>query len=237
MKYAAAFFALAAGWIAVALVHGGWWLLALWPAISFLVVAVGYAGAGPRVLGKRADGRVAPWAVALLLPFLLFTWAVWHATRLTSRHDCCNEVAPGVWVGWRAFPRELPPGTRLVIDLTAEFFGSAPPNAGRSYVCVPTLDGSAPPESVAAELLAKIGAAGDGPVFIHCAQGRGRSAAVAAAVLIARGLARDADEAQAVMARARPSVNLNAAQRAWVNRVAAAMRSVAGGAAAPTRLQ
>src|SRR5256885_1245292 len=43
------------------LVQGLGWLL-LWPGVSFLVLAAAYAGLGPRVYGKRADGRMAWWA-------------------------------------------------------------------------------------------------------------------------------------------------------------------------------
>lgn len=225
MQYALAFLTLAIGCAALAFTRGGAWWLALWPAVSFLLVAIGYAGLGPRVLGKRADGRIVPWSLALMGPFLLFTWAVWHASRLASRDACAHEVAPGLWVGRRAFARELPPGTRLVVDLTAEFRGACPPTNDRAYVCLPTLDGSAPPPRSIKPLLDRIAdESRRGPVFIHCAQGRGRSVALAAAVLIARGLAADAAEAEALIAKSRPGIRLNAAQRAWVSRVAVSLR-------------
>ena len=96
------------------------WLL-LWPAVSFVLIAAAYAGLGPGVCGKRADGRLAWWAVALLLPYLLGTWGVWYAVRLLSREPCCDEVAPGVWVGRRPFVRDLPTNISLIVDLTAEF--------------------------------------------------------------------------------------------------------------------
>src|SRR5919202_869647 len=102
------------------LVQGLGWLL-LWPGFSFLLLASAYAGLGPRVYGKRADGRMAWWAVLLLLPYLLLTWAAWHLQRALGREGCCHEVAPGLWLGRRAFVRELPPGVNLVVDLTAEF--------------------------------------------------------------------------------------------------------------------
>lgn len=228
MRYAIAFITLAVGCAALAATRGGWWWASLWPAVSFALVALGYAGLGPRVLGKRPDGRIAAWSLALMLPFLLFTWAVWHATRLLSPGPSAHEVAPGLWVGRRAFARELPPGTRLVVDLTSEFRAACPAADGRAYVCLPTLDGSAPPpppDASTAALLDRIAAeSARGPVFIHCAQGRGRSVAVAAAALIARGLAGNADEAEALIAKSRPSVRLNPAQRSWVNRVAASLR-------------
>src|SRR5688500_5133902 len=121
MKYAVVFGLLAvvlAGY-AVAL-EGLAWLL-LWPALSFLVVATAYAGVGPKLLGKRPDGRIAWWALVLHLPYFLLTWGVWHAQRRVDRGPAVNEVAPGLWIGRRALPNELPPGVTLVVDLTGEF--------------------------------------------------------------------------------------------------------------------
>ncbi len=88
MLYAVFFLGLGAWLLVVALSgHAGGLLLA-WPAASLLLVGAAYAGLGPRVLGKRPDGRLAWWAVLLLGPFLLLTWLVWHGQRLLSREDC-----------------------------------------------------------------------------------------------------------------------------------------------------
>jgi hypothetical protein len=229
MKYAIAFFFWALFWLVLAWSRGGWYWLLVWPAISSAVVGWAYATRNPAVLGKRPDGSIRPVALVLLLPYFLLTWAVWHVFRLVSREKAAHEVAPGVFVGRLPFERDLPTDTRLVIDLTGEFVprrGVRAGSAGRAYVCVPTLDGSAPSESALAHVLERIeacgfnhGGNGGGSVYIHCAQGRGRSAAVAAAVLIARGIATDVAGAERIMVGARPMIRLNAAQRAWVERV------------------
>src|SRR5438046_497691 len=54
------------------------------------------------------------------------------------------------------------------------------------------------------------------PVYIHCAQGHGRSAIVVAAVLIAKGLASDVESAERLIRERRPSVKLNRRQREFV---------------------
>jgi protein-tyrosine phosphatase len=51
-------------------------------------------------------------------------------------------------------------------------------------------------------------------LYVHCAHGHGRSATLLAAILIADGQAKTADEAVAVMRQARPKVRLNKKQRA-----------------------
>lgn len=234
MKYAATFFLLGVCWVVVALVNGGWFWLLLWPAVSFLVLAWAYLTARPALLGKRDGGGIHAAALVLLLPYFLLTWVTWHVVRLGLRSGAGHEVAPGVYVGRRPYLRELPPDTRLVIDMTGEFIPARgirlAAGEERSYLCVPTLDGSAPPDAAWEKISQAIGAlpAGGGSVYIHCAQGRGRSAAVAAAVLIARGLAKDVEEAERLMCEARPVVRLNAAQRAWARRVTALPKREAG---------
>jgi protein-tyrosine phosphatase len=212
MKYVIVFglFGLVLGYAALS--EGGSMLLLLWPAASLLILAAAYAGLGPGVYGKRADGRLAPVAMVLVLPYLLVTWLVWHLYRLIDRERCCHEVAPGLWLGRRAFVRELPPGIALVVDLTAEFAAPHGIRHGREYVCVPTLDDTAPDESALRLTIERI-LAHKGPVYVHCAQGRGRSALVAAGVLVRRGLAVDARKAEEMLRDIRSCVRLTPGQR------------------------
>ena len=198
---------------------GAGWLL-LWPAVSFMLIGGAYAGLGPRVCGKRPDGRMAWWAVFLLLPYLLTTWIGWHAIRRLSREACCDEVAPGVWVGRRPLPGDLPPDATLIVDLTAEFPSRRAVRHGRTYLCVPTLDATAP-EETALRAAVETAAKWPGPVYIHCALGHARSATTAAAVLIRRGLAADATEAVVIMQQARPRIRLEKSQERLLERMAA----------------
>jgi protein-tyrosine phosphatase len=218
MLYAIVFAVLAAYLVALAVYLGDWALLLLWPALGLLLFAAAYAGAGPRLLGKRPDGRLRWWAWLLLGPVLLFVWTVWHLQRLLSREPASHEVAPGVWLGRRALARELPPGVVLVIDLTAEFPVARGVAHGREYVALPTLDGTAPQEeALRAALTCIVGS--PGPVYIHCAMGHGRSATLAAAVLLARGLAGDVAQAEKMLRGVRPGVRLKPAQRELLRRL------------------
>jgi protein-tyrosine phosphatase len=159
------------------------------------------------------------WAVLLLLPYLLLTWASWHMQRLLSREPCCNEVAPGLWIGRRVFAKELPSEVSLIVDLTVEFAEPRGVRAGRSYVCLPILDALVPAERPLRELVERI-AAWPGTVYIHCALGHGRSALVAAAVLLKRQLAADAQRAEALIRQVRPTVRLTPSQRRLLERIA-----------------
>jgi protein-tyrosine phosphatase len=225
MKYAFVFTLLGIELIAAGIFLGGAGRLLCWPGASFLLVAAAYAGLGPRVFGKRRDGRLAWWAVVLLLPYLGLAWLVWYVQRSLSREPCCSPAAPGLWFGRRPYGHELPPGVSLVVDLTAEFPEPRGVRTGRTYLCAPILDGAATDEQTFRELIDKINA-WPGGVYVHCAMGHGRSAMVAAAVLLARGLATTAGEAERLLRRVRSGVRLNRAQRVLLT--AAAHRVAAG---------
>jgi protein-tyrosine phosphatase len=83
--------------------------------------------------------------------------------------------------------------------------------------CLPTLDGFVPAEQDCAKLVQEI-AAHRGPVYVHCAQGHGRSALVVGAVLLHRGLALSASDAEAKMKSVRPGVSMSFAQRRLLKR-------------------
>lgn len=199
-------------------------LLVLWPATSVFVVGLGYLFIGPSVFGKRPDGTLAPLHVALLLPYHVAAWVRlrWNARDGRPPFDL---VAPGIYLGRRLLDASgLPEDVRLVVDLTAEFRITSGVSGRYRYLVLPTLDTTVPAYDAFARLVQET-AAHEGPVYIHCAAGYGRSAAVAAAVLIARGLASDVDDAQAQLRAARPKVWLHPGQRAHVMRFAEARRS------------
>lgn len=208
-------------------VGGVAWVLA-WPAWSVFVVGLGYLGLGARVFGKRReDGRLNAWNVVLLFPYLVVAWTLWQLKSRFLSRDAWHEVAPGVRLGRRPLrASELPPDTRCVVDLTSEM-PRVFPELGLKYFCLPMLDTSVAPDDELAELVELI-ANEEGPLYLHCAMGHGRSATVAAALLLRRGLATSADDAIARLKAVRPSVHLHAAQRAAVSRLAIAAARMAG---------
>ncbi|NPC69649.1 hypothetical protein HPP05_07800 [Corallococcus exiguus] len=203
-------------------IQGFGWLL-LWPALSFAVVALAYAGPGARAFGKRPDGRMRPWAVFALLPYLLLTWGTWHLARRSSRERAFDEVVPGVLVGRRLLPGELPSGVTAVLDLTSEFIEPEAIRASCRYVSLPILDASTLPVEHVVPILREL-AALPGSLYVHCAQGHGRTGMIAAALLVARGDAPDAKAALARVRQARPGVQLSALQERALDALSAALR-------------
>ena len=188
-----------------------------WPAVAFGLVGLGYAGLGARPFLKGAHGRRHPVATVLLAPYLGIAWLVLLALRLRSE-AAYHEVRPRLFIGRRPLrSSELPKDVSLVVDLTSEFPRLHP--KGVEYICLPTLDGSAPNDLDAARALIEKVRAHDGVVYVHCAAGHGRSAAIVASVLVAEGRADDVKHAIEVMRKVRPGVGLSRSQRAFVQTI------------------
>lgn len=218
------FAALGAALTALAVALGAWWLLYF--AVSALAVAVVYTARWPRVFGKRGDGAMAWYAWPLWAPLFAYQWLVHVGLRRWTREPVADEVAPGVWVGRRPRAHELPPGIAIVVDLCAEFPVAAGVKDGRRYLAIPTLDATSPTPAELVDAVGQVLAAG-GPAFIHCAFGHGRSATVAAAVLVRRGDA-TLDDVEARLQARRPRIGLNAIQRAALAEASALHARVLG---------
>ena len=211
MKYAAVFLIAGVLLPALAIVTGGISWILVWPGLNLLVLSAAYGFDRPALHGKSPDGRLNPAVVIGMLPYFALTWIAWHVFRRVTPEPVANEVAPGLWVGRRPYARDVPEGA-LVVDLTAEFTVDPAVRSAHSLVFLPTLDARAPHLGPLREALVRI-EAHDGPVYIHCAAGHGRSATAAAAVLITRGEAKDPESAEKLMRQARPNIHLHSVQK------------------------
>lgn len=218
MRYVVIFSIFAAALCWFAAMHGGAAYLLLWPAVSFLVVAAGYAGLGAAVFAKKTTGHRAWWGYALLLPFLAFAWLTWSAKRLLVAGTCCHQIASGIWLGRRPYVAELPEEVTTVVDLTCEFCPARGITRRGSYACLPVLDASTPFAQDLIDTVRKV-AAQSGGIYIHCAAGFGRSAMFAAALLIARGFAPYAQSAEQMLRSRRSGVRMTPAQKRLLEQV------------------
>ncbi len=186
----------------------GW--LAVWVGVAFLWLAVVYGLDRPQWLGKSAEGRMRPLTVALFFPYFGFTWTMWHLFHGITSEPACHEVAPGLWLGRRPIRVTLDPRVSLIVDCTGEF--PAARRAGCTYALAPALDARAPAPPDLDRVVA-LAATWDGAVYVHCAAGHGRSALVAALVVLRRGLATDLNAAEQLLRSRRPAVRLHTPQR------------------------
>jgi len=217
MKYAIQFFLLAC-----CMVLGCWQypelrVIFVWSAASFFMVAVGYAGLGPKVLGKTDSGRIAFWPMLFHLPYRLITMAGWYLCRWVDKKPAYHQVNEGLWIGRRLLPREFAQlkeetGEVVYLDLTAEMEDPSQVRLCEGYLCFPILDASVPSEEALDALLEQLG---DATVYVHCAQGHGRTGLLATAILLHRGHAKSVEAAMDKLASIRSGVVLNAEQDAY----------------------
>jgi len=185
--------------------------LFVWGGVSFLLVGIGYLFNYPGIFGKLPDGKMRLPSQFILLPYLIISWVSWHLERIISKENVYDEIVPGIWLGRRAFSIELPAEAELIVDLVAEFPAAAGVADKYQYISAPLLDAAAPNKKAMTELLNALKDK-DERMYIHCAQGHGRSATVLAAILILRGVVGTLAEAEQLIKSKRPKVHIHKAQ-------------------------
>lgn len=195
--------------------RGGMSLFLMWPVIAFLVVSAAYLGAGSKVLGKRSEGTIAPLQRIVLFPYFALIETVWHLVRISSSEPAVQEVAPGIWIGRRLLNDDWKNDFNIVVDLTSEFSEPRSPRNVEHYLSVPVLDGMPPTEKAFLSSVKRV-AKLPGTVFIHCAQGHGRTSTFAALLLICRGHARNVNDALNQIRAVRPAAQPNRSQRQYL---------------------
>jgi hypothetical protein len=185
----ALYYGVGAGMLTVTGFWLAWWIL-LWPAFSLSLVAAAYWTGNVETLGKRG-GSPPFW----MWPYCL---AAWINSRLWNTKT--SKVANGVWVG-----RPDTDGFRSVVDLTCEL-------PVRADAHIPMLDLAAPScEQISAAVAAICSLSDRRPTLVCCSLGYSRSAAAAAAWLVASGHSGSIDDAIEVVRGARPKVVLSTA--------------------------
>jgi protein-tyrosine phosphatase len=210
MSYAIMLGALGCGLIGLGAQRGWPGGVIVWLGADFLALSVAHAVGGHGLSGKRADGTIPGWSRVVFLPLMLVLETVWRIWRFGSREPAISRVNDWLAVGSRPRGGEGYEAFDVVVDLTAEFEDPSAIRRRTGYRPFPILDGSSPDEEALRRFLRSL--AGE-RLFVHCAQGHGRTGLVAAALLIERGTARTPEEAIHILRQARPKIAVNAVQR------------------------
>jgi protein-tyrosine phosphatase len=209
MSYAIMLGALGCGLMGLGAQRGWPGGVIVWLGADFLALSVAHAVGGHGLSGKRADGTIPWWSRVVFLPLTLVLETVWRVWRFGSREPAISRVNDWLAVGSRPRGGEGYEAFDIVVDLTAEFEDPSAIRRRTGYRAFPILDGSSPDEEALRRILRSL--AGE-RIFVHCAQGHGRTGLVAAALLIERGTADSAEDAVRVLQQARPKIALNAGQ-------------------------
>jgi hypothetical protein len=209
---AACYFLGASTIFALALAAGGAGFILGWPALSLALVAFNYAWAGGTGFQKHA-GRHSLAARWLFAPYMLGAWI--NSRLWTRRRPGPDPIAGGVWLGRLPTAREFAAwartrgGETALFDLAAELPAPVLP-AGARYDGAPCLDLAPVPAATLLEAARRIETlrGSHREVWVACALGYSRSAAIVAAWLYHAGKAAGIREAVAWLQQARPQVTL-----------------------------
>ena len=193
-------------------------LLFAYPALSFLLLAVAYAGVGPGLFAKQPTGRLTFQCWLLFAPYFLLNGVIFRLHCLLNREPVYAEVVPNLFFGRRLTERESREAVRLgwlaVLDLAPEFAEAPSLRKLPGYRSLPVLDASAPNEQQLRDVTVWLTAAvKNGPVYVHCALGHGRTGCVVVAYLLSAGIVKTVAEGVQMLQAKRAGVRLNRTQR------------------------
>lgn len=200
------------------IVGNGWYLatlVSLWLTGAAVLLFLGYEENDPTCFGKHEDGRLPLMSWIVFSPYLIPLWIRQFFLTTRSRENPSDKLVDGVFIGRRPVrSRDIPSSTTVCVDLAAEFPASrAELKYGGGYVSFPILEASF--RSCEA-LIACIDSLPENGLYIHCAQGHGRTGFFSCALLLRRGTVKTLPEAEAMVVRVRPGVKLRKAQREFL---------------------
>ncbi len=193
-----------------ALHQGGYYYLLVWPSLSFLLVSISYFFAGPKIYGKRS-GRLNICNTLLLFPYLCYLWSVWTLLRLVKKEPAYHRINDRLIIGRRLYSSECPSNIDHVIDLTCEF-NECKTLRDKDYHNFQILDGFIPSKSQLHQWI-DFCATLEGTIYIHCAEGHGRTGLFTALLLIKLEIANDSESALALIQAQRPLAKIGSRQQ------------------------
>lgn len=196
----------------------GWYLatlVSLWCTGAAVLLFLGYEENDPTCFGKHEDGRLPLMSWIVFLPYLIPLWTRQLILTTMSRENSSDKLLDGVFIGRRpTHACSIPSGTEVCVDLAAEFPASrAELKYGGQYVSFPILEASVRSCEALITCIDSLPVSG---LYIHCAQGHGRTGFFSCALLLRRGTVKTLPEAESLVTRVRPGVKLRKAQREFL---------------------
>ena len=176
-----------------------------YPAFTCILVGSIYLADKPGWFCK-IGGRHSLFSILLFGPYLTGSWCSWFYYR--KKLPPCSEILPGILLGRRLNHAEA---QRIINNSEVAVLDLAPEIAEVNIFCnqnyrhIPVLDLTPPSTRQLAEAVKFINRHHpDSKIFIHCALGLSRGAAVVAAYLVRKGL--NTDKTVSLIRRSRPQV-------------------------------
>ena len=212
MKYGILFTVIGAACATFAVLDYPMKWLWMWLFICSVFLMVVYFGNRPLMFGKRPDGTLNPLIVAVFFPLFALNYSARWMYKVIRPERPVDEVIPGLWIGRRPQPGDVPDSVKVIVDLTSEFHEIREVRTNYEYHWFPVLDQYAPTPEELATLVRKLSAVKE-PMLVHCAVGHGRSAMIVAAILMDRDPLLTLDDAISMVRAQRPAIFITKDQR------------------------
>jgi protein-tyrosine phosphatase len=186
-------------------------------AIALIGVGCAFILGKPGLFMKNAAGTLSPLSYLIFWPYFTLNTITLGLFRVLSQENALDKIVPDLYIGCQLsiidYKRFLSLGIKSTLDLTSEFGEVGFIRTGQNYLSIPLLDTTAPTLNQLEEAVSWITARlSEGPVFVHCALGHGRSATVVAAFLIKAGIVNDIKGAVEFIKAKRSGVDLRSKQ-------------------------
>ncbi|BBM85798.1 dual specificity protein phosphatase family protein [Candidatus Uabimicrobium amorphum] len=184
----------------------------LWPAASFALVGISYLTTTTKCFGKKENGHLHWISQFILLPYLVCLWSLWHIIRFFQKENPYDTLNNQITIGRRLFFREMPSDTQVVVDLTCEFNEDKRIVANYEYKCFPILDCCPTQQQPLIDFIKDL-ALCDKKIYIHCAQGHGRTSMITCVLLVFQEKVSSPQQAMEQIQQKRPRANMT--RRQW----------------------
>ena len=193
--------------------------------IAFVGVSCAFWFNKPGIFLKNATGSLSIISYLIFLPYFILNAIALGLFRVFSQENALDEIVPNLYIGYRLwivdYQQFISKGIKSTLDLSSEFGEVGFIRTGQNYLCIPLIDTTAPTFNQLDEAISWITARLlEGPVFVHCALGHGRSATVVAGFLLKQGIVNDVKEAVAFIKAKRPGIGLHPKQLAILEKFA-----------------
>ncbi|MCB1176860.1 MAG: dual specificity protein phosphatase family protein, partial [Leptospiraceae bacterium] len=185
----------------------------------FLIVSLSYLMNSIWVFHKNKTTGKIPFGIKMILaPYLYLAMYLNKVSSKFNKNNSINLLLDNIYLGGKTSFKELPEGIQTIIDLTAELEEDPEISKGKDYICFPILDASIPGKKEFNELLNKILEL-DSIIFIHCAEGSGRTGMVAVGLCYKKFGFSSFEEALEFATSKREKIKLNKTQKNFMEEV------------------